>query len=84
MQKLASEWDGLEFTEEHLELLHFMRTYHSEHHITPDVREATRYLSAKGMDNKAAKKHLFKLFPHGYMQQGCQLAGMRRPTSPGV
>ena len=80
-RQMASEWSGLEFTQEHLDLLLFMRSFHSKHHITPDVREATHYLAAKGIDKKSAKKHLFKLFPHGYMQQGCQIAGMRRPTS---
>lgn len=80
-KKLAAEWNGLEFTQQHLELLLFMRSFHAEHHITPDVREATHYLINNGMDKKTAKKHLFTLFPHGYMQQGCQIAGMRRPTS---
>lgn len=80
-RELASEWIGLEFTEQHVDLLHFMRSYYSKHHIIPDVREATHYLASKGMDKKAAKKYLFKLFPHGYMQQGCQIAGMRRPTA---
>ncbi len=80
-RKLASEWSGLNFTQEHLTLLHFMRSYYSSHHITPDVREATNFIARNGMDKKEAKKHLFKLFPHGYMQQGCQIAGMRRPTS---
>lgn len=78
---LASEWSGLEFSQEHLDLIHFMRSFYSEHHITPDVREATHFLSSKGIEKKKAKRHLFKLFPHGYMQQGCQIAGMRRPTS---
>ncbi|MCK5665313.1 MAG: TusE/DsrC/DsvC family sulfur relay protein [Thiotrichaceae bacterium] len=80
-RKLAAEWKGLEFTQQHLDLILFMRSFHAEHHITPDVREATHFLTANGMDKKAAKKQLFTLFPHGYMQQGCKIAGMRRPTS---
>lgn len=81
-KQLASEWNGLVFTDEHLPVLHFIREHHAEHQTTPDVREATSYISdQKGLDKKAAKKYLFKMFPHGYMQQGCQLAGMRRPTA---
>ena len=80
-RQLAGEWDGLEFTEELLDLLLFMREHYFEHHVTPDVREATQYLMSRGLDKKAAKKRLFELFPHGYMQQGCQLAGLRRPTA---
>ena len=79
---LASERKGFEFKEEHLPILYFIREHHAEHQTTPDVREATKYIAAQqNLDKKAAKKHLFKLFPHGYMQQGCQLAGMRRPTA---
>lgn len=81
--QLAAEWKGLTFsTEEHLPVLYFVREHFAEHQTTPDVREATQYLMGqKGLDKKAAKQYLFKLFPHGYMQQGCQLAGMRRPTA---
>ena len=82
-KQLAAEWKGLIFIDdEHLPLLHFIRDHYAEHQTTPDVREATHYLiNEKGMDKKAAKKYLFTLFPHGYMQQGCQLAGLRRPTA---
>ncbi|MCK5902749.1 MAG: TusE/DsrC/DsvC family sulfur relay protein [Cocleimonas sp.] len=82
-KQLAEEWNGLVFKDkEHFPLLYFIREHYEEHQTTPDVREATKYLvKTKGMDKKEAKKYLFKLFPHGYMQQGCQLAGMRRPTA---
>ncbi len=79
--KMASEWHGLNFNEAHLPVLHFIRDYHAEHQITPDVREATHFLIENGLDKKEAKKYLFKLFPNGYMQQAIQLAGMRRPTA---
>ena len=81
-KQLASEWNGLQFTDEHFPMLYFIRAHHAEHQTTPDVREATNYLAEQqGLDKKTAKKQLFKMFPHGYMQQGCQLAGMRRPTA---
>jgi len=80
-RQLASEWNGLEFTDEHFSILNFVREFHEEHQVTPDVRDATKYLTQNGMDKKEAKKYLFKLFPNGYMQQGVQLAGMRRPTA---
>ncbi len=79
--KMASEWNGLDFSESHMPILHFIRDHHETHQITPDVREATHFLIENGIEKKAAKKHLFKLFPNGYMQQGIQLAGMRRPTA---
>ncbi len=80
--RLASEWNGLEISDEHYPVLEFIREFHNEHQVTPDVRDVTKFLiQTKGMDKKEAKKYLFKLFPNGYMQQGVQLAGMRRPTA---
>ena len=79
--QLASEWKGMELIDEHLPVLHFIREFHAEHQVTPDVRDTTKFLVKNGMDKKEAKKYLFKLFPNGYMQQGVQLAGMRRPTA---
>ena len=79
--KMASEWNGLDFGQEHFPILHFIRAYHEEHQVTPDVREATHYFIRQGMPRKDARKYLFKLFPNGYMQQGIQLAGMRKPTA---
>jgi len=36
-------------------------------------------VEAQGFEKKAANEHLFHLFPHGYMQQGCKIAGMQHP-----
>lgn len=81
VHQLASEWKGLEIKDENFPIFHFVRSFHAEHQVTPDVRDVTKYLVQQGMDKKEAKKYLFKLFPNGYMQQGVQLAGMRRPTA---
>ena len=80
-REIASEWNGLKFGEQHFPVLHYIRAYHEAHQITPDVREATHFFIQNGMKKKEAKRHLFRLFPNGYMQQGVQLAGLRRPTA---
>ena len=79
--KMASEWNGLDFSLEHFPILHFIRACHDKHRVTPDVREATQVFIRKGKPRKEARRQLFKLFPNGCMQQSIQLAGMRRPTA---
>ena len=80
--QLASEWDSLKLTDEHFKVIDFMRSFFDEHQIIPDVRDVTKFMAEEmGIPKKEAKKVLFKLFPHGYMQQGCQVAGMRRPRA---
>ncbi len=79
--QLAAEW-GLTLTEDHLAVLRFMRDWHEEHQIVPDVRDVVPFISQrKGLSKKDAKAYLFRLFPHGYMQQACQIAGFRRPRA---
>ncbi len=66
----------IEMTEEHWDVLRFMRGYFEEHQVAPDARFVMRYLSET---RNAPRNRLFELFPYGYPGQACKLAGMRRP-----
>lgn len=78
---IAAETD-LDLTGDHWRVLHFMRAYWSEHQVVPDVRHVVDFLVEQhGFDRKTGKDHLFGLFPYGYMQQGCKIAGMQRPRA---
>lgn len=58
----------------------FMRSYYELNGVAPDVRYTTKQMSVDfGVDKKAAKNKLFKMFPYGYVQQACKLSGMKRP-----
>lgn len=77
--ELAAE-EGLDLNQDYWTVLRFMRDYWYEHKAAPDVRHVTKYLVGEtGMDKKAAKQHLFNLFPYGYVKQACKVAGMIRP-----
>lgn len=80
-RQLAAE-EGLELTDAYWPVLRFMREYWQQHKVAPDVRHVTRQLVEKhGYDKKAAKQFLFDLFPYGYVQQACKVAGMQRPRA---
>ena len=80
-KQLAAE-EGLELTEDYWPILRFMREYWLEQRIAPDVRHVIEYLVIEqGYDKKEAKKHLFDLFPYGYVKQACRIAGMKRPRA---
>ena len=79
--ELAQE-EGLRLNDEFWPILRFMREYWREHQVAPDVRHVIEFLSStQVMDKKKAKEHLFHLFPHGYVQQACKIAGMMRPRA---
>ena len=79
---MLAEEEELTLTEEHWTALEFVRRYHAEHGITPDMRHVAKHLAEHlGTDKKAGKARLFELFPYGYVQQTCKIAGMKRPRA---
>ena len=72
---------GVELSEEHRKVLKFIRDYYQEHHIAVDARHVIRYIAEVLGYKDKARKRLYELFPYGYMQQTCKIAGMRRPRA---
>lgn len=68
--------EGLALTEEHWDVIRFMRAFYEERRIAADARYVLRHLAeSRGQDRNA----LFRLFPYGYVKQACKIAGMRKP-----
>ena len=73
-----AQGEGIALGEEHWVIIRFMRAYWEEHQIAPDARHAIKALSeATGAD----RNRMFELFPFGYVQQACKIAGMKRPRA---
>jgi len=80
--QLLARQEGIELDDRYWSVLHFMRSYWAEHRMAPDVRHAVDFLvRQQGLDKRAAKSQLFELFPYGYVQQACKIAGMQRPRA---
>lgn len=69
---------GITLTEEHWVAIRFMRAYLEDRQITPDARHVMRHLTER---LGTPRNRLFELFPYGYVQQACKIAGMRRPRA---
>ncbi len=76
--RVLAEREGIALTDEHWEVVRFMRAYWAEHRITPDARFVVRHLKET---RGSSRDRLFELFPYGYVQQACKIAGMMRPRS---
>ena len=70
--------DNIELTNEHWTVLRFMRDFLELHRVAPDARFVIRHL---GDAHGVGRNRLFELFPYGYVQQACKIAGMRRPRT---
>lgn len=75
---LASE-DGLTLSPAHWQVIDFIRAWYADTESVPEARRVIRHLAAADGDKRAAKQALYELFPHGYGQQACRIAGMRKP-----
>ncbi|RMD67996.1 MAG: TusE/DsrC/DsvC family sulfur relay protein [Gammaproteobacteria bacterium] len=78
MAPLAAEC-GLELTPERLTVIRFIRDYYERHHSVPEARILLRHLRDIWGEEKATRRYLYRLFPYGYGQQACKIAGMRKP-----
>jgi len=79
-QQLAAG-EGITLSEEHWQVLGFMRSFYEEHRVAADARFVIKFMAKEMRLGKQARNDLFKLFPYGYVQQACKIAGMKRPRA---
>jgi len=72
-----AEGEGLVLTDEHWVVIRFVRTWFDTHRVAPSGRDVTAFMKSQG----ASRNRLFELFPYGYVQQTCKIAGMIKPRS---
>lgn len=78
VEPLAAE-SGLDLTPEHREVIDFVRRHFEANESVPEARVLLRHLRALWGPEKATRRYLYRLFPRGYGQQACKIAGMRKP-----
>ena len=77
--KMAAD-DGCDLTENHWEVINFLREYYEEYQIAPAVRVLTKAIGKKLGPDKGNSKYLYELFPYGPAKQACKYAGLPKPT----
>jgi tRNA 2-thiouridine synthesizing protein E len=78
--KLLADSEGVELTENHWEVINFLREYYDEFQIAPAVRVLTKAIGKKFGKEKGNSKYLYELFPYGPAKQACKIAGLPKPT----
>src|SRR5512136_1404686 len=72
--------ENVEMTQNHWEVVNFLREYYSEYQIAPAVRVLTKAIGKKLGPDKGNSKYLYELFPYGPAKQACKIAGLPKPT----
>lgn len=72
--------DDCDLSDNHWEVINFLREYYDEYQIAPAVRVLTKAIGKKLGADKGNSKYLYELFPYGPAKQACKYAGLPKPT----
>jgi tRNA 2-thiouridine synthesizing protein E len=78
--EIMSKEDDLQLTDEHWDIINFLREYYEEYQIAPAVRVLTKAVGKKLGKDKGHSQYLDGLFPYGPGKQACRYAGLPKPT----
>jgi tRNA 2-thiouridine synthesizing protein E len=78
--KEMARLDNCELTDNHWEVINFLREYYDEYQIAPAVRVLTKAIGKKLGPDKGNSKYLYELYPYGPAKQACKYAGLPKPT----
>lgn len=75
--------DHVTLTETHWGLIHYFRDYYELNKVHPSMHKLVTTLGRQHgqhfHDEKQYEKFLYKIFPHGPVQELCKLAGLPKP-----
>ncbi len=74
-----AQQEGIELTEEHWEVLNFLREFYFTYGVSPMVKILMRYMAEDLGPERASKGYLYSLFPKGPSRQGSRIAGLPAP-----
>lgn len=77
-QALAAE-AGVELTAAHWQVIDFIRDSYETAQAVPEARKLLQYLKSTLGPERATRRYVYRLFPTGYGQTACKIAGMRKP-----
>jgi dissimilatory sulfite reductase related protein len=72
--------ENVTMTDQHWEVVDFLREYYDEYQIAPAVRVLTKAIGKKLGPDKGNSQYLYDLFPYGPAKQACKIAGLPKPT----
>ncbi len=71
--------ENIELTDDVWEVVQFVREHFETNQCIPEHRKLLQELRRRHGKEKATRKYVYDMFPYGYGQQACKIAGMRVP-----
>ena len=73
--------EGIDLTDAHWEILHFIRKFYHEYQYLPNARVFSKAIKNTLGVEKANSRYLLKLFPEGPLKYACKISGLPKPPS---
>lgn len=70
---------SLEMNEDRWQIVNMVREHYEVTSCVLELRKVLKLLKEQSGKEKATRKHVYHLFPYGYGQMACKIAGMRKP-----
>lgn len=71
--------EGIILTEEHWQVIDFLRKFFFQYGITPMVRLLMKHMRQELGEERSSHDYLYRLFPGGPSRQGSRIAGLPEP-----
>jgi|TARA_B100000959_G_scaffold35932_1_gene34488 tRNA 2-thiouridine synthesizing protein E len=73
-----AEHENIYLSENHWEVINYIRKQYIENNKVPELRKLLTAFKKEYGIHKSTRKYIYHLFPYGYAQQACKIAGMRQ------
>ncbi len=77
---LLASSENIELTENHWEVVNFVRDFYLEYNTSPAIRALVKAMSLKLGADKGNSRYLHRLFPKGAAKQATKIAGLPKPA----
>lgn len=73
--------DEIELSEQHWEIINFLRAYYFEYAMAPPMRLLVKAVASRLGEERGNSRYLYRLFPDGPAKQASRYAGLPKPVS---
>ena len=77
---LIAEKENIGLTEDHWQVINYVRQFYHEFNTSPSIRPLVKYLSQVLPKDKSNSLYLQILFPEGPAKQATKIAGLPKPA----
>jgi tRNA 2-thiouridine synthesizing protein E len=80
LAEVIAHSENIELTENHWEVINFVRGFYLEYNTSPAIRALVKAMAQTLGADKGNSRYLQRLFPKGPAKQATKIAGLPRPA----